>query len=300
MKHSIGKITVNNAEYPPLLKEIQNRPETVFFKGKLPEKDELCIAIVGTRKATSDGKQTAKETAKKLSEMGFVIVSGLAFGIDAAAHEGAILGDGRTIAVLANGVDEIYPREHENLGNKILEKNGCICSEYPEGTPSLPHHFLERNRIISGLSIATIVIEAPMRSGAIATARNASEQGREVFIFPGARNNPNYKGSHNLIRNGGRLVSCVEDIVEDLKQTIENLSMDFPKQNNQIFPEDIDDETDLCILKIIQENNSNGATIDNIIEFTKLEPRIIQERIAILFVQEMIKEQNGKFFLTKK
>ncbi len=177
---------------------------------------------MGTRKATSQGRFIAKEIAKKLSEMGMVIVSGLAMGIDTAAHEGALAGAGRTIAVLACGLDNIYPRQNENLAKKIIGTGGAVISEYPVGTEAFKNQFLERNRIVSGLCIATIVVEAPRESGALVTARLAAEQGREVFVFPGPTNHPNYHGSHKLIRDGARLVSSIDDILEDLNSEIPN------------------------------------------------------------------------------
>ncbi len=212
----INPIKIADSEYPALLKEIPNAPKMFYLLGELPPDDLIKIAIVGTRKASSAGRRFAKELAQKLAEYGAVIVSGLAMGIDTAAHEGAILAGGKTIAVLANGLDTIYPAQNENLAKKILDYGGAIISEYPPQTPSFPNQFLERNRIVSGLSIATIVIEAPERSGSLVTARLAAEQGREVFIAPGSIDNPNYRGSHQLIRDGARLVTSIEDIMEDL------------------------------------------------------------------------------------
>jgi len=212
-------ISQKNPEYPSLLKEIQNPPEKLYVLGNLPSEplaNRPKIAIVGTRKATAQGRLLAKEIARKLTELGVIIVSGLAMGIDTSAHEGAVKAGGQTIAVLANGLDTIYPRQNENLAKKILELDGAIISEYPTNTPSFPNQFLERNRIISGLSIATIIIEAPERSGSLATANWAVEQGREVFVFPGPIDHPNYRGSHKLIRDGARLIGSIEDLLEDL------------------------------------------------------------------------------------
>ncbi|MEK7481868.1 MAG: DNA-processing protein DprA, partial [Patescibacteria group bacterium] len=185
MDHSINIIDGRNLRYPALLREIPNAPEKIYILGKLPPEESLKIAIVGTRKATDQGRIIAKKLAEKLTNLGIVIVSGLAMGIDTAAHEGAVVANGKTIAVLANGLDKIYPAQNENLAKKILELNGAIISEYEPGKPALEHQFLERNRIVSGLSVATIVIEAPERSGSLVTARLAAEQGREVFVFPG-------------------------------------------------------------------------------------------------------------------
>ena len=145
-----------------------------------------------------------------------MVVSGLALGIDAAAHEGALDGGGRTVAVLANGLDTVYPPSHEQLARRILERNGCILSEYPPGTPAFPSQFLARNRIVSGLALATVIIEAPARSGTLVTAKFALEQGREVFVLPGPARHPNFAGAHRLIREGARLIATADDILEDL------------------------------------------------------------------------------------
>ncbi len=194
-KTKIKIISSNNRLFPKLLKEIPSAPKKIYVLGNLPDlsDDSPIIAIVGTRKATDYGKRLAKEISQKLSEMGAIIVSGLAMGIDTAAHEGAVAAKGKTIAVLANGLNSIYPAQNENLAKKILEFGGAIISEYEPATPAYQNQFLERNRIVSGLSIATIVIEAPDRSGSIATARLAAKQGREVFILPGPTNHPNYR-----------------------------------------------------------------------------------------------------------
>lgn len=200
--------------YPPLLKEIVNPPFGIYAIGSIPEEWTITLAIVGTRKATPEGKITAKNFAEKVAERGLLVVSGLAFGIDAAAHEGAITGGGKTIAVLGNGLDVFYPRTNEKLAKRILTSGGAIVSEYPPGSPPLQHHFLERNRIISGISRGVLVVEAPERSGSLVTACLALEQNRDVFVVPGPINHPNYRGSNQLIRQGAELVTKPEEILE--------------------------------------------------------------------------------------
>src|SRR3990167_2642177 len=286
--NKINIVNKNSKEYPRLLKEIQNPPEKIFILGKLPDDPPVGgpkIAIVGTRKATDYGKSLAKKLARALTEIGAIIVSGLAMGIDTAAHEGAIEAKGKTIAVLANGLDQIYPKQNENLSKKILELNGAIISEYEPGKPALEHQFLERNRIVSGLSVATIVIEAPERSGSIVTARLAAEQGREVFVFPGPVNHPNYAGSHKLIRDGARLVSSIEDILEDLNiNQISNIKNQNDKSKFKNKINNIKDENQLLVFEII-EKAGRPLNIDKIIEITKLEPQIANQAIAFLTIQ---------------
>ena len=285
----IETISRENPNFPYLLKEIPSPPSKIFVIGKLPI-GEPKIAIVGTRKATFEGRLIAKKIAQRLAELNIVVVSGLAMGIDTAGHEGALAGNGETIAVLACGLDAIYPRQNENLAKKIIESGGAIISEYPIGAPILPHQFLERNRIVSGLSVATIVIEAPIDSGALVTARLAAEQGREVLIFPGPINHPNYRGSHKLIRDGARLVASIEDILEDLninqKSNLKNQN-DKSKFKNEI--NEIKDENQLIILKVIQEAG-RPTNIDKIIELTKLEPQVVNQSLAVLTIQGIINE----------
>jgi len=284
----IKTISQDSPKFPSLLKEISNPPSQIYVLGELPEEESPKIAIVGTRKATNQGRLIAKALAKKLAEQGFIIVSGLAMGIDSAAHEGAVAANSKTIAVLACGLDTIYPRQNENLAKRILEFGGAIISEYPIGVSALPHQFLERNRIVSGLSIATIVIEAPRESGALVTARLAAEQGREVFVIPGPINHPNYYGSHQLIRDGARLVTSVDDILEDLGINI-SVNQRTHQRKSASIVEKITDENQRLVLKIIREFGQ-PLNIDKIIELTKLEPQVVNQTIAILIINGLIKE----------
>lgn len=276
-----------DSAYPPLLRETVGGPALIYVRGALPRPEDTCVAIVGTRKATKEGMALARETGEALARKGIVIVSGLALGIDGAAHEGALRAGGRTAAVLANGLDSVYPRAHEQLAGRILEGGGCLISEYPEGTPSYPSQFLARNRIVSGLSVATVVIEAPFRSGSLATARNAIEQGREVFIFPGDTRNRNYEGSHSLIRTGARLVTSAQDILEDLGLTPDESSA-APEMP---LPLDADEASILALLLEARET----LTIDRIIEATGLPPNVVSEKLTLLLLDNLIEESSGSF-----
>lgn len=282
---------------PPILKEIPNPPKNLYIKGTLPDFSRPWLAIVGTRKATDEGLRIAKNFAKELAQNNCVIVSGLALGIDSAAHQGAIEGGGQTVAVLANGLDNVYPAQNENIAKKIIETAGAIVSEYPEGTPSLPHQFLERNRIISGLSIATIVIEAPQKSGALATAGFAASQGREVFVVPGPLNHPNYRGSHSLIRDGARLVTSPKEILEDLgiqPQIDADSNTDKRGKINNLGPEITDEQK-----KIIEYIKSAGhpLIVDEIINLAKLEPQVVNRELAMLTIQGIIKETERGYII---
>lgn len=279
----IKKISPQDTGYPSLLKEIEKAPNPLFYLGELP-KNEKIIAIVGTRKATSEGKLIAKQIAKELTDFGIIIASGLALGIDTAAHEGVVATNGKTIAVLANGLDSIYPKTNEMLAKKIIGGGGAILSEYAPNEPPYPNQFLERNRIISGISMATIIIEAPIRSGALVTAKHALDQGKEVFVIPGPCRSQNYKGSHFLIRSGARLVTSTNDILEDL-----NL-LDLKKD----FLEETCDATEELIIQTLKSSNS-PVSIDKIIEITKLQPQIINQKITTLMFKNIIEENNQKF-----
>jgi DNA processing protein len=278
-KLGVRLILRNDPDYPPQLGEIPFPPFGIYALGALP-RDFSAIAIVGTRKATSDGKELACKLAGELSDAGLFIASGLAFGIDAAAHEGCLRRNGKTIAVLACGLDFFYPRSNEKLAQKILAGGGAIVSEYPLGAEPLPYRFLERNRIVSGLSRGVLIIEAPKESGALATARFATDQNRELFVVPGAAMNPNFYGSHRLIRSGALLVTSAEEILSELGLTAET--------NNQLANASLAPEE-----KVIYETikiAGQPLDIDKIIELSNLEASAVNEKISRLVIKNLLKE----------
>jgi DNA processing protein len=205
-------VWLTDPAYPWLLKQIHDPPPRIYVRGQLPA--EPMIAIVGSRRATPYGCRAAHRLARDLSDAGVVVVSGLARGIDAAAHRGALEGGTPTVAVMATGLDRIYPPEHVELATAIAA-SGALVTEAEEGTLPLPGRFPVRNRIISGLSLGVVVVEAAERSGALITARMAAEQGREVFCVPGSIENPLAIGGHRLIKDGAKLVQTVEDVLEE-------------------------------------------------------------------------------------
>lgn len=284
MKKKIVEFNFNTEEYPFLLKEIPNAPKSVFVKGILPSREDVCVAIVGTRKVTANGRLIAKKIASELAEAGIVVVSGLALGIDTAAHEGAILGGGKTIAVLGNGLNYIYPASNENLANRIIESGGGLVSEYSPEIPSYPSNFLERNRIISGLSVAIVVVEAPIRSGSLSTARHALEQNREVFVVPGPANHFNYQGSHQLIRDGARLAVSGKEILEDLGVFVKKSAKDTEIAQGLTQEE----KTVFDIIK----SSSKPLSIDKIAELCNIEVRLINQYLSFLMIKGLIKESN--------
>lgn len=211
----ITLVTSWDARYPARLKHITDPPAGLWRRGPL-DWDGKAVAIVGSRTATPAGVLVARQLSRDLAERGYIIVSGLAAGIDGAAHQAALDAGGVTLAVLGCGVDVVYPYRHRGLAAAIAE-TGCLVSEFPPGTPPRPWHFPLRNRIISGLSQAVIVVEASERSGSLITARTALDQGRDVLAVPGSVASGRYRGCHALIRDGARLVETVKDVIEELE-----------------------------------------------------------------------------------
>jgi DNA processing protein len=205
-----------DADYPPNLRQIADPPPYLVARGLLEPVDTACVAVVGARAASEAGLRMAQRLGFELAAHGFVVVSGLARGIDGAAHRGALEAGGRTVAVLGCGIDVAYPPEHRGLADAIVEHHGAVLSELPLGTAPLPENFPSRNRILSGLSLGVVVVEAAEKSGSLITARMALEQDRQVFAVPGSPLGGKTRGSNRLLREGAVLVDCVEDVIEDL------------------------------------------------------------------------------------
>jgi DNA processing protein len=209
-------LPATSSNYPPLLLESPDAPAVLFVRGDVRILGEPQVAMVGSRNPTAGGRATARDFASFFARAGLTVTSGLALGIDAACHEGALAAGGPTIAVQGCGLDQVYPRNHEALADRIAA-TGAVISEFPPGTPPLRACFPQRNRIIAGLSHGTLVVEAAQRSGSLITARLAGVAGREVFAIPGSIHNPLARGCHQLIRQGAKLVECPEDVLCELK-----------------------------------------------------------------------------------
>lgn len=215
LKKKIGLLTRDDARFPNSLRDIPHPPVMLYYRGRLPDfNSELCISVVGTRRMSEYGRRCAFRIATDLATAGAIIVSGMAFGIDAVAAAGAIHAGRPTVAVLGSGIDICYPKEHLTLARRIAQ-DGCVLTEYPPHTPPHGYHFPKRNRIISGLSVATVVIEGGERSGALLTARHAMAQGRDVYALPGSVESPLSALPNLLLRNGAKSMSCADDIVRD-------------------------------------------------------------------------------------
>ncbi len=222
-KHGVRIISLWDNNYPAQLRTIFDPPPVLFIKGQLLPEDAFAMAIVGTRRATHYGRQMAKTLSTNLSQRGISIISGLARGIDSVAHKSAIIAGGRTIAVLGSGLDVIYPPENRKLFAEI-ELNGAIISEFPMGTRPEAGNFPGRNRVISGLSLGVLIVEAPEKSGALLTADFALDQGREVFALPGNVTSPMSAGTNHLLKSGAKIVTDVEDIIDELRHLPQSIS----------------------------------------------------------------------------
>jgi len=210
----IKRISPQDQDYLRIVDTIAKPPKRLYFIGEVPEKRQISVAIVGSRKPTAYGKEVTYKFAYELAKRGIIIVSGLALGVDSIAHRATLDAGGKTIAILANGVDIIYPASHKRLADDIINNGGAIISEYEPGTEARPYQFLERNRIVSGLADAVIITEAAIKSGTISTATHALEQGREVFVVPGNITSPLSAGCNNLIKQGAHPITCIEDVLE--------------------------------------------------------------------------------------
>lgn len=238
-------LTLADDAYPRLLLEIADPPLLLYAKGRIALLNRPSLAVVGSRNASAQGAAHARQFAQALSAAGLAIISGLALGIDTAAHEGALLDGGATVAVIGTGADIVYPARNHALAHRIAEQ-GCIVSEYALGTPALPANFPRRNRIISGLARGTLVVEAAAQSGSLITARLAAEQGRDVYAIPGSIQSPLARGCHDLIRQGARLVENAHDILNDFT----GLQGHAPATENPMsLP--VPEQTDNELLKII-------------------------------------------------
>lgn len=286
--NGIRVYTVFENEYPKNLKYIFDPPPVLYVKGELLEEDALAVGIVGSRKASDYGLKTAHRIAERLAEAGIVIVSGMALGIDSAAHKGALAAKGRTIAVFGCGLKYIYPATNLRLSRDI-QNNGALISEYPFDTEAYPSQFPARNRIISGLSLGVIVVEAGEKSGSLITADFALEQGREVFAVPGNITSPNSKGTNELIKYGAKLVSRIEDITEELN--LEVIYKENRNTNNKIL--DISEDEALIIRFLSRKSGDK----DDIASATGLQTGKAMAALTMLEIKGLIQQIDGNYTL---
>ncbi len=289
-KHGIGMISISDEHFPILLKEIPQAPPLLYYRGTLPTTDQLCLAVVGTRKISGYGRIVLPTIIEPLINQGMTIVSGLAYGIDTASHQLAVTKNCPTIAVLGCGLDDrsLYPQDHVLLASQIIEAGGCLISEHPIGRPALKQNFIARNRIISGLCVGTLVVECGLKSGALITARYALDQNRSVYAVPGPIYNETSGGPNNLIKLGAKLVSEADDILTDL-----NLSA-----TTQLFEKiNLTDQE----LLITNQLNFEGVSTDSLLKATKLSTATLGSILIMLEMKGVVRNSgNGKYILAKK
>lgn len=287
-------LCIGKPGYPTLLRQIPAPPPILFVSGNPDCLSAYQIAIVGTRHPTVAGRETASQFAAHLVNSGLMITSGLALGIDAEAHRGALLNQGRTIGVMGTGPDRIYPARHRELAHRICEQGGALVSELPPGAAALPEHFPRRNRIISGLSLGVLVVEASLRSGSLITARLAAEQGREVFAIPGSIHNPMTKGCHRLIRQGAKLVENATDILEELSPLAAAVVDPLPENIETIVSES--EELDEEYQQLLENLGQEPVSIDLLVERCGLTPEAVSSMLLILELQGVVASVPGGLY----
>ena len=284
-------ITYNDENYPPRLRAIPDPPPFLYVKGDLGKEMDRALAVVGSRSASDYGLKLTRRLCHGLSSLGFVLVSGMARGIDGEAHGATLDAGGRTVAVLGSGVDVPYPWEHEEMYEKIIAQ-GAVLSEHPLGTPPLPQHFPVRNRLISGLSLGVIVVEATEKSGSLITADFAIEQGREVFAVPGQAGSSLSRGTHRLIRQGAKLVEEVSDIIEEIAPQLLGQAQGIEQAPSPSLPPDVKPETKR-IFEMIQKS---PLQIDDVIQSSGLSPAKVSEVLLDLEIKGYLRQLPGKRF----
>ncbi len=291
-RYGLEAVTLADPGYPRPLRTLEDPPPVLYVRGGYEPRDELAIAIVGTRRPSSYGRRVAERLARELGAMGFTIVSGLARGIDTAAHRGALKAGARTLAVLGGGFAHFYPQENRRLGDEIAE-SGAVLTEFPIGQPPERWTFPRRNRIISGLSRGTIIVEAPERSGALITARLALEQGREVFAVPGPITHETSAGVHRLIQQGAKLITNVDDVLEefaDLKRTLSARKEAAAPPT----PERPKPELSPLEQKVLNVLEFDPLHFNDVVERTALSPSEVSLALLQLVMKGLIEELEGK------
>jgi len=289
---NIRFVSISDEEYPSLLKEIHEPPTGIYVMGELPEDELLKISVIGSRRCSEYGLTVSKKLSKELCVFGAVIVSGMARGIDSMAHQGALEAGGKTIAVMGCGVDICYPAENRRLRQRIME-NGCLISEFPPSTEPRPGFFRMRNRIISGLSVGTLVVEAALKSGTRITANQALEQGRQVMAVPGSIYSKLSEGTNELIREGAALISDYKDVLDALGVYIdEGENNKVEKSQNNLYLSLAPEE------KLVYDCiNFDPVTVDFIIEKLNSQANVVNHILTMLEIGGMVKRLPGQRFI---
>lgn len=291
----VAIVPFTDANYPARLRMIADPPPCLYVKGKITSDDDKSVAIVGSRSASEYGRRVARDLARGLASVGFTVVSGMARGIDGTAHASALQAGGRTIAVLGSGVERAYPPEHETLYRRIAD-NGAVISELPMGTRPMAFNFPARNRLISGLSLGVVVVEATEKSGSLITAALAVDQGREVFAVPGEVGSSRSRGAHRLIRQGAKLVETVEDIIEEIAPQLLPRSGNAAGAVPRVLPPHASDGA-RKIFALLQENSLH---VDQVIERTGLATAQVLEILLDLELQGLLRQSPGKVYSAER
>ncbi|MFH4354540.1 MAG: DNA-processing protein DprA [Neisseriaceae bacterium] len=283
-------ITLLDDNYPLELSQIYSPPPVLFMRGNLSLLSKQKVAVVGSRSPTPQGRTIATQTARELSQYNYCVVSGMASGIDTAAHQGSLLDSGSTIAVLGTGIDLVYPRANHALAHQIAE-GGLLISEFPLGTKANSIHFPIRNRVIAGLSLGTVVVEATIKSGSLITARLAMEYGREVMAFPGSIFNPQSKGTHYLIREGAKLVETTREIIEEFGKSDYNGSMlNTEAQSSTKL------QVDSLTKRVLEAMDSRLIHPDEISQLLQLETEKVYSMLICLELEGVVQRTSGGRF----
>ncbi len=292
LSENIGILTINEPSYPSILKEIYDPPAFLYYKGRMDDPDEFRLAVVGTRKTSTYGRQAASEIVSNLASQKLTIVSGMALGIDSIAHEATIEASGRTIAVLGSGIDRgsIYPSTNRRLAERIIESGGAVISEFPLGSLGLKHHFPQRNRIISGLALGTMVVEAGEESGSLITAKAALDQNREVFAVPGTIYNPTSIGPNKLIKMGAKLVTDANDVLEALDLSHVKAYV----ENKAIIPDSPEEEKLLTLL------SKEPLHIDVIIKNCGMDASAVSSLLTLMEMKGKVRNLGGANYVIGK
>lgn len=283
-------VTWDDHDYPKLLRELPDQPYILYTKGTIPPVDFWGIAVVGARKSTEYGREVTRELVQGLVDAGIPIVSGLALGIDSVAHTVCVNAQGVTVAVFACGLDRVYPTTHTNLAQQILDHQGAIISEYPPGVPALPHHFPIRNRIIAGLSKGVVVVEATIQSGSLLTAQAAVEYNREVFVVPHPIYSASGQGPLNLLKMGAKLVTGVQDILDELHIDKTRSTVDTPSRARPSTP------AETIVLEGLKEG---GRHIDELAEHLDLSFTQLSATITLMEMKGLIMHLGGNVYQRK-
>jgi DNA processing protein len=282
----VSVLTLGDAEYPDRLREIADAPPVLYLRGALAVADAWAVAVVGTRRATAYGRHVTEKLVGDLARAGVTVVSGLARGIDTVAHKAALAAGGRTLAVLGSGLDRLYPEENARLAEGIAEQ-GAILTEYPLGTPPDAQHFPRRNRIVSGLTIGTLVVEADFKSGAMHTANHAAEQGRDVFAVPGSILSPASAGPNQLIKEGAKVVTSAEDVLEELHLT----GVAEQRAARAVLPSD---PTEALLLGLL---SAEPTHVDEVTRAAGLPASVVTSTLTLMELKGLARQLGGMLYV---